>query len=65
MIIGAPRSFLALAAHLCDRCVVVTDPHPARFSHASARRPGHHRLLPLDAFHPDDFAAALQALEGS
>jgi hypothetical protein len=61
-------SFFAAAAHLCDRCIVVGDPHDSRFAYAGRRRPPHHQLVAGDASRDFDAAAfdrAWEALESA
>ena len=46
VLIGGTSSFFALAAHLCDACVVVTTRSP-KFYPTTTARPAHHRVVSL------------------
>ena len=56
--LGNRSQFFALAAHLCDRCVVAAPlPHPG-FEPVSGRVPRHHRLVPINPLNASDFVWA-------
>lgn len=60
VLIGGWSSFFTMAAHLCDKCVIVTPRRYARyaFSPSSGVPPEHHQVLDIMTLTQDTFAQA-------